>query len=330
MKVLITGIAGMIGSACARVLLNNNHEVHGVDDLSGGNPENVPYEALGNCSMMDILDYEMLDGMFSSRKFDAVIHCAAMAAEILSPHVRRRTIQQNALGTTNIVNCCVNHGVKVLAFTSSIAVYGRCKPPFSESDEPWPADPYGLTKLYSEKDIQMAHEFYGLNYTIFRPHNVAGPAQNFSDAYRNVLAIHIRQALGGEPLTVFGDGSQTRSFTPVEYVAEVICASLNRPKTWNQVYNVGSDQPYSVLQAARMISDEVGIPENFRFENRREEAHAAHSSHEKVLSAFPDIRPTKPLSQTIKEMVGEAKGKVINPPKKLPIEIEKNLPEIWK
>lgn len=330
MKVCVTGIAGMIGSACARVLLNNNHEVHGIDNLSGGDPENVPFDALGNCSMMDILDYEMLDGMFSSRKFHAVIHCAAMAAEILSPHVRRMTIQQNALGTTNIVNCCVNHNVKVLAFTSSIAVYGRCKPPFSESDEPRPADPYGLTKLYSERDIQMAHEFYGLNYTIFRPHNVASPAQNFSDSYRNVLAIHIRQALAGEPLTIFGTGEQTRSFTPVDYVAEVICQSLENPWTWNQVYNVGADQPYSILTAAKMVCDAVGVPRNFNFVPKREEAHAAHSNHDKVLAAFPEIRPTKPLEETIREMVAEARNKIIKPPKKLPIEIQKNLPEVWK
>lgn len=329
-KVLISGVCGMIGSHCADIALAYGYEVVGVDNLSGGKKENLNKDVY--LYVKDCTDLDAMEEIFHAEKPDYVIHCAAMAAEILSPHIRKHTFEQNIIGTTNVVNCCVNHNVKCLAFTSSIAVYGHNKPPFFEYDDPTPKDSYGLSKFVSELDLKMAKDFFDLNYIVFRPHNVIGTRQNFSDKYRNVAAIFCRQSLAGEPLTVFGDGSQTRAFSPVQYVAEVIVASLGNPISWNKEFNVGSDTPMTVLEIAQMVSDVVGVPLSTKHVEAREEAHHAHSSHERVRSFFPDLTPDDyDLKEVIADMVVEAKSAKLEQPKKFTkIEIAKNLPESWK
>lgn len=329
-KICISGIGGMLGSWCADISLAYGYEVIGIDNLSGGKKENIPTDAY--FYQKDCTDLEAMEDIFYAEKPDYVIHCAAMAAEILSPHIRKHTFEQNIIGTTNIVNCCVNHNVKCLAFTSSIAVYGHNPPPFSEDDIPEPKDTYGLSKYCSEFDLQMAKDFFDLNYVIFRPHNVVGSRQNLSDLYRNAISIWIRQALAGESLTIFGDGSQTRAFSSVEYVAEVIVASLGNKLAWNQAFNVGGDKPYTILEAAQMVSDAVGVPLRTNHVEARKEAHHAHSSHDKVKRYFPDLQEQDyDLSASIEMMVNEARGATIEPPKKFKnIEIEKNLPPSWR
>lgn len=176
-----------------------------------------------------------------------------------------------------------------------------------------------------------AKDFYGLNYVISRPHNIIGVKQNLSDLFRNVVSIHIRQALAGKPLTIFGDGTQTRAFSSAEYVAQVIGESVRRCKTWNETYNVGGDAPYRVKDIAEMVCDAVGVPYNFDHQPPRVEAKHAHSNHDKVREAFPDINDTREIKDIIADMVEEARKMDIPEPKKCNfIEIEKNLPPAWK
>ncbi len=211
MKVIVTGIAGFLGSHIAQHLLQDGHTVVGVDSLEGGTEENVPNGA--RFVEADICDAPAMARLFYHFQPDAVIHCAAFASENLSHNCRLHTHRSIVMGSASLINASVNHDVKVFVSMSSIAVYGRAIPPFKESDPCHPIDPYGSAKLCMEYDLKAAHDFHGLNYIIFRPHNIIGVRQSLADSTRNVASIFIRQALQEKPLTVFGDGFQTRCFS---------------------------------------------------------------------------------------------------------------------
>ena len=193
MKILVTGAAGFVGSHVASLLAKQNNEVTGLDDLSGGRLANVPADV--KFVEGSITDYGMLENLFSKGRFDYVYHLAAYAAEGLSHFIRRFNYENNLIGSVNLINQSVLHGVKCFVFTSSIAVYGKNQLPMTEDLVPVPEDPYGIAKHAIELDIKAAHEIFGLNYTIFRPHNVYGENQNISDRYRNVIGIFMNQIM---------------------------------------------------------------------------------------------------------------------------------------
>ena len=140
-------------------------------------------------------------------------------------------------------------------FTSSIAVYGAGQLPMTESMTPLPEDPYGIAKFAVEQDLKSAHEMFGLDYVIFRPHNVYGEYQNIADRYRNVLGIFMNQILQDKPLTVFGDGSQTRAFSYIGDVAPYIASSVDVPEAYGETFNISAGQQYSVNELATTIMD---------------------------------------------------------------------------
>ena len=214
-KVLITGVAGLLGSNFSRHLLKNGYSVIGIDDLSGGYIENIPNE----CTFynFNLTNSEKVNEVFENEKPDYVYHFAAYAAEGLSPFIRNFNYTNNLLASVNIINACINNDTNKVIFTSSMAVYGEGSPPFTEAQLPNPEDPYGIAKYAVELDLQVAKKQFGLNYSIVRPHNVIGKYQNIWDKYRNVIGIWIRQSIAGEPLTIFGDGSQTRAFSDISF-----------------------------------------------------------------------------------------------------------------
>ena len=196
--------------------------------------------------------------MFAENKFEYVFHLAAYAAEGLSHFIKHFNYTNNLLGSVNLINASVNHGVKCFVFTSSIAVYGRNQLPMTEDAVPQPEDPYGIAKYAVELDLKESHEMFGLNHVIFRPHNVYGEFQNIGDRYRNVIGIFMNQIMQGQPMTIFGDGRQTRAFSYIDDVAPVIAASIARPESYNQVFNVGADKPYSVNELATVVAKAMG------------------------------------------------------------------------
>ena len=127
-----------------------------------------------------------------------------------------------------------------------------------EETIPLPEDPYGIAKLAVEQDLKAAHEMFGLDYIIFRPHNVYGERQNIGDPYRNVVGIFMNLIMQGKKLTIFGDGSQTRAFSHIDDVAPVIAQSVNNKKSYNEIFNIGADKPYSVKELATMVCDSFG------------------------------------------------------------------------
>src|SRR5439155_2359334 len=129
----------------------------------------------------------------------------------------------------------------------------------SEDAAPQPEDPYGIAKYAVELDLREAHEMFDLNHVIFRPHNVYGENQNLGDKYRNVIGIFMNQIMQGQPLTVFGDGTQTRAFSYVADVAPYIARSIESAAAYGEIFNVGADTPYSINELAEEVMRAMGV-----------------------------------------------------------------------
>jgi UDP-glucose 4-epimerase len=283
-KCLVTGGAGFIGSHVAEKLRRLGHDVVVLDDLSGGFEDNVPE---GTAFIKgSILDHDLIDRLFDRYQFEYVYHLAAYAAEGLSHFIKRFNYNNNLIGSINLINASVNHGVKCFVFTSSIAVYGAGQLPMTEDMIPLPEDSYGISKLAVESELKVSHEMFGLNYVVFRPHNVYGERQNIGDRYRNVVGIFMNQLMKNEPMTIFGDGEQQRAFTHINDVAPMIAASPFIPEAQNQIFNVGADVPYTVNELASVIADAMGRECRVTHLDPRNEVKIAFSDHSKAERVF--------------------------------------------
>ena len=324
---LVTGGAGFIGAHVVNELVKSEHDVIVLDDLSGGFSENINPKA--KFIQGSVTDYELVQKIFAQHKFDYVYHLAAYAAEGLSHFIRRFNYENNLIGSVNLINESVRHKVKCFVFTSSIAVYGSIKPPMREDMMPQPEDPYGIAKFAVEQDLKSAHEMFGLNYIIFRPHNVYGEYQNIGDRYRNVVGIFMNQLMQNKPLTIFGDGTQTRAFSYIGDMAPVIANSVNVKKAYNEVFNIGADKEYSVNELAQEIMQAINIKGEMRHLQARNEVLHAFSDHTKINSVFPENSSTS-LSEGLKRMAAWVNKAGIRKTKRFEaIEITEKLPPIW-
>ncbi len=325
--VLVTGIAGFIGSHVAEHCLRQGMRVIGLDDLSGGFVENVPAGA--ELVRGSVSDVEQVAALFSAHRFRFVYHLAAYAAEGLSHFIRRFNYQNNLVGTVNLVNQAVLQEVECFVFTSSIAVYGAGQTPMTEELVPRPEDPYGIAKYAAELDLQAAREMFGLRFVVFRPHNVYGERQNVADRYRNVIGIFMNQVMKGEPMTVFGDGTQTRAFSHVDDVAPVIARSPLVPEAYDQVFNIGADRPYSVNELAHEVARAFGVEPCLRHLPARREVLHAFSDHAKVARVFGAPEPVG-LREGITRMARWAQQRGATTPCVFrEIEVRRNLPPSW-
>lgn len=326
-KSLITGGAGFIGSHVARHCLALGHEVIVLDDLSGGFEDHIPEGV--QFIKGSITNEQLITDLFSQYKFDYVYHLAAYAAEGLSHFIRRYNYNTNLIGSINLINESVKHKVKCFVFTSSIAVYGAGQLPMTEATVPQPEDPYGVSKYAVEMDLHAAHEMFGLNYVIFRPHNVYGENQNIGDKYRNVIGIFMNQIMQGKQLTIFGDGTQTRAFSYIDDVAIPIAKSVNISEAYNQVFNIGADKPYSVNELATVVCEEFGVEPNINYLTARNEVLHAYSDHTKAHQVFGD--PTGiDLKEGISRMANWARVVGARQSQEFDnIEITEKLPDGW-
>src|SRR5262249_25185809 len=191
----------------------------------------------------------------------------------------------------HLLNEAVKARARCFVFTSSIAVYGKNQVPMTEDLVPQPEDPYGISKYAVELDLKAAHEMFGLDYIVFRPHNVYGERQNIADRYRNVIGIFMNQLLKGEPLTVFGDGLQTRAVSHVDDVAPGIARGpLVRPG-YNRVFTIGAAPPYTILHLAEEVAAASGSPLAVRHLPARNEVIHAFSDHTRVRQVFAPPPP---------------------------------------
>jgi UDP-glucose 4-epimerase len=325
---LVTGGAGFIGAHVVRALLEEGHEVVVLDDLSGGFRDNVPDAA--TFVHGSIMDAAALAALFEAHRFDYVYHLAAYAAEGLSHFIRSFNYGNNVVGSMHVVNECVKHEVRCLVFTSSIAVYGANQLPMREDLIPAPEDPYGIAKYAVEQDLRAAHEMFGLDYVVFRPHNVYGEYQNIGDRYRNVIGIFMNRLMQGGSMPIFGDGTQTRAFSYVGDIAPAIARSVNVPEAYGEVFNIGADQEYSVNELATVVAEAMGVEPRIEYLEARKEVQHAYSDHSKAHRIFGNARQTS-LREGIQRMAEWAKQ--VGPRASQPfenIEITRNLPPAWR
>jgi UDP-glucose 4-epimerase len=272
MKILITGVAGLIGSRLSDWIIENKPEaeVFGIDDLSGGYLENLNPKL--KFIKLDISrSNNELSLAFDQIKPDYVFHFAAYAAEGLSPFIRTYNYDNNLRATASIVNECIRHDVKRLIFTSTLAVYGHGYGGiFDESQIPKPIDPYGVAKYACEMDIQIAGEQHGLDWCIIRPHNVYGIKQNIWDKYRNVLGIWMFQHLQNEPMTIFGDGNQTRAFSYIDDSLEPLWNAAIKKEASKEIINLGGVEEHSINGACKILQEVIGEGEIVYKEARHE------------------------------------------------------------
>lgn len=328
MNILITGIAGLIGSNLADYLINKNITVVGIDDLSGGYLENIhPDVKFYKLNLVE--NEELLNELFAKYKFDYVYHFAAYAAEGLSPFIRNFNYKNNLITTTNIVNCCINHNVKRLVFTSTMAVYGENKTPFDESYLPKPVDPYGVAKYACEMDIQIAGEQHGLDWCIIRPHNVYGKKQNIWDKYRNVLGIWMNLYINDKPLSIYGDGQQTRAFSYINDSIEPLWNAAHLPQASKQIINLGGIYETTINDACDTLIKVMGGGTKIYMEKRHEVKHA-YSTYQKSVDILGFNHKTN-LEEGLKDMWDWA----IKQPKRSQFiwnnyEVEKGIYNFWK
>jgi len=327
-RVLITGVAGFIGSHVAQHCLSLGFDVVGVDDLSGGSLRNLPPGV--DFREGTVTDPDWVARLWDNDQYDYVYHLAAYAAEGLSHFIRRFNYETNLIGSINLINQSVLHQARCFVFTSSIAVYGQNQTPMVESMTPQPEDPYGISKYAVELDLAAANRMFDLPYIIFRPHNVYGERQNIADKYRNVIGIYMNQVMAGQPMSVFGDGLQTRAFSYIEDVAPVIAHSPLVESAYNQVFNIGAEQPCTILELAQEVARAFHAPLNVRHLPPRNEVRHAFASHEKVHRFF-DIPQSTPLAEGLSHMATWAKAQGPCKPVTFEhVEIPVNMPASWR
>jgi UDP-glucose 4-epimerase len=248
MRILVTGGAGFIGSHMADRLTADRHEVVVYDNLATGLRENVPPAA--RFIKGDVSETHELDRAFSGG-LDAVFHIAGQVSLIRSytdPVVDLRT---NVQGTLNILTLCVKHRVPRLLYASSMTVYsGNASLPTAEDSPCEPTSYYGITKLAGERYVHVTAERRDLDFpfqiTAFRMYNVYGPRQALNNPYQGVLGIFLGNLMRGEPITIFGDGEQSRDFIYIRDIVDAWASALNNPASYGKSINLGSGKRLSI------------------------------------------------------------------------------------
>ena len=326
MTYLITGVGGLLGARLADHLIEGGESVIGIDDLSGGYADNIHPDV--EFHQFNLSDSDSLQSVFETYCPCYVFHFAAYAAEGLSPFIRSYNYTNNLVCTANIVNCCINHNVRRLVFTSSMAVYGQNSPPFREDMVRNPIDPYGVAKAACERDIEIAGEQHDLDWCIIRPHNVYGMKQNIWDRYRNVLGIWMYQHLNGLPLTIFGDGDQKRAFSYIDDCLEPFRKSAAIQPASKEIINLGGIHEYSILEAAETLLEVIGDGTIQHLEPRHEVKNA-WSTYQKSVDVLGFEHKTS-LREGLSEMWKWAKTQPNKTRIDMTYEVEKGLYDVWK
>jgi UDP-glucose 4-epimerase len=251
-KVVITGVAGFLGSHLADKYLDKGWEVVGIDNMIGGDWENIP---IG----VQFFDHDLTDRTIIDRGYwadtDLIIHAAALAHEGLSVFSPALIVESNVMATVNVATAAAKYNVKRVVFLSSMARYGDLGTLFAEDMTPQPKDPYGIAKLASENLLKNICETHGVEWTVIVPHNIIGSRQKYDDPYRNVASIFANRMLQGKQPIIYGDGTQKRSFTFVADVVEPLYLASLSPDTNGEIINVGPDKESStILDLAGMVA----------------------------------------------------------------------------
>lgn len=328
-KVVITGVAGFLGSHLADKYLDQGWKVVGIDNMVGGDYDNIP-------DGVDFYEHDLTDRSIIERGYwndiDLVIHSAALAHEGLSVFSPALIVESNVMGTINAVTAAIQNKAKRFVFLSSMARYGDLGTTFSEAMVPNPRDPYGIAKLASENLIRNLSETHGMEWTIIVPHNIIGSRQKYDDPFRNVASIFANRMLQGKQPIIYGDGQQKRSFTFVTDVVEPLYQASIMPATNGQVINVGPDQESCTIQTlAEMVARRLSFDlEPIYVADRPNEVKVALCSSEKARRLLGYEAKTSQIDG-ISELVDWIKEKGAKPFEyHLPLEIiNERTPRTW-
>jgi len=268
MNVLITGGAGFIGSHLVEHMLDAGNAVRVLDNLSTGMRENLPTHSRLEFVQGDIRDRGLV--FESARGMDAIVHLAAVASVQASVDDPSGTHATNFDGTLHLLEAARQEHIRRFLYASSAAVYGdNTRLPLVEEEILNPLSPYAVDKLAGEYYLRFYHAKFGIETTAFRFFNIFGPRQDPSSPYSGVISIFIERVSRGEPVTIFGDGRQTRDFVYVGDLVMLLMQTLVGAEAAGQVINVGRGIQCSLLELLEALEKLTGKPVERRFEAAR-------------------------------------------------------------
>ncbi len=293
MKVLVTGGAGFIGSHIVDALLEASHAVHIVDDLSSGISDRI--NASAKFHQLDIRSKDAFE-LVADESFDVIVHHAAQMDVRRSVADPSFDADVNVRGFLNLMEAGRQSGLKKVVFASTGgAIYGEPeRVPQDENHSLHPISPYGITKLTTEKYLYFYNHVYGLPYVALRYGNIYGPRQNpHGDA--GVVAIFCQRLLNGEPVTIFGDGKQTRDYT---FVGDVVAANLKAIEYPDSgIVNIGTGIETTVNRLYDILSSHLGV--------ETDATYAPGRPGEQMRSVLDNGRALKELDWTPKVSIEE-------------------------
>ena len=293
-RILVTGGAGFIGSHLVDALLGKGYKIRVLDNLSTGKVANLP---VGNPDLElvegDVADSAVVDR--AMRDCSAVVHLAAVASVQASVDDPVATHQANFVGTLNVCQSMLKAGVKRVVFASSAATYGNNGEgtAITEDTPKSPLTPYASDKLASEYYLDFYRREHGLEPVIFRFFNIFGPRQDPSSPYSGVISIFTERALARKPITVFGDGEQTRDFVYVQDLVSILVQAVETRKPAPEAINVGLNRATSLNDLIAELGKATGTPLNVTYQAPRQgDIRHSRANNTRLLERFALPEPT--------------------------------------
>jgi UDP-glucose 4-epimerase len=298
---LITGIAGFIGSAIARRLIENGYRVVGIDNFLTGLKENVPRDA--EFLELDISKAEELKAL-DKFKFDAVLHLAAQTSGEISFDDPPKDLMINSLGTLNLLQYCKDReDIKRFLYASSVTVCGDSEVnPIPITQPTNPKSYYGITKLAAENYVTVFSKH--LDTTVLRMYNVYGPGQNMENTKQGMVSIYLYFLMKGKPITVKGSGDRFRDFIYIDDVVSAWVKAIDEPKTYGKKYNLGSGDKTTVEKLLNLLAEKWGQP-NYPIEYAPGTPGDAHGSQADIEETKDDLnwKPEMSIEEGIEKTV---------------------------
>ena len=328
-KILITGVAGFLGSHLSEQLSKLGHKVIGIDNMIGGYKDNIPKEI--EFHNVDCCDFEEIKKIM--RGVQVVYHCAATAHEGLSVFSPYEITKNNYLASVSIFSAAVNEKVKRIVFCSSMARYGSQEYPFTEQMKPRPVDPYAISKVAAEQVLINLCDLNKIEWVIAVPHNIIGPRQKYDDPFRNVVSIMINRMLQGKAPIIYGDGNQQRCFSYIDDWLNCMIPMLDQKDLNKQIINIGPDEEFVTINKVAEICTNltgVNLKPIYKKDRPREVKHALCSSDK--ARKFLNYKTSTSLDEGINKTFQYIKRRGVRPfDYNIELEIKNELtPSTWK